>query len=222
VLPGAPDGALEIEAAGEALRLLPQCALFWPRMHMLLVADAHLGKAAAFRKGGIPVPSGTTSVNLEAIDRLVRDCGAKQLVFLGDLVHSATARRAMSAAFTEWRSRNAAIDIVLVRGNHDRRAGAIPADWRVTTVEEPHAIGPFAFCHAPAEIPGLYGIAGHTHPCVNLHGRGRERLRLPCFWFRRSYAVLPAFGAFTGMADVEPDETDRVYVVADDRVVAAN
>jgi DNA ligase-associated metallophosphoesterase len=214
------EGVLEIEVAGETLRLLPQCAVFWPRMYMLLIADAHFGKAAAFRNGGIPVPSGTTGENLEAIDRLVRDCGAEQVVFLGDLVHSAAARRAMSAAFTEWRERNAALEIVLVRGNHDRRAGGIPAEWRVDSVEEPHAVGPFGLCHAPVEIRGLYGIAGHTHPCVNLRGRGREHLRLPCFWFRRSYAVLPAFGAFTGMADVEPDETDRVYVAADDRVLA--
>jgi DNA ligase-associated metallophosphoesterase len=211
---------LEIEVAGEALWLLPQCAAFWPRMHTLLIADAHLGKAAAFRNGGIPVPSGTTGENLEAFDRLARDCGAKQLVFLGDLVHSAAARRATSAAFTEWRERNAVLDVVLVRGNHDRRAGAVPAEWCVTTVEEPHATGPFALCHAPADVPGLYGLAGHTHPCVNLQGRGREHLRLPCFWFRPTHAVLPAFGAFTGMADVEPDEADRVYVVAGDRVLA--
>jgi DNA ligase-associated metallophosphoesterase len=213
---------MQIEAAGEVLWLLPQCAVFWPRMHALLIADAHLGKAAAFRNGGIPVPSGTTGDNLTSFDRLVGDCGAKQLVFLGDLVHSAAAGRATSAAFTEWRVRNAALDIVLVRGNHDRRAGAVPAEWRVTTVEEPYAAGPFALCHAPAEIQGSYAIAGHTHPCVNLHGRGREHLRLPCFWFRRTYAVLPAFGAFTGMADVEPDESDRVFVVADDRVLAVN
>lgn len=221
-MPSASEGALEIEAAGETLRLLPQCAVFWPRLRMLLMADAHLGKAAAFRNGGIPVPSGTTDENLQAIDRLVKDCGAKQVVFLGDLVHSAAARRAMSAAFAEWRERNAALDIVLVRGNHDRRAGGIPAEWRVDSVEEPYVVGPFALCHAPAEVAGSYGIAGHTHPCVNLRGRGREHLRLPCFWFRRGYAVLPAFGAFTGMADVEPDDTDRVYVVADDRVLAVN
>ena len=57
-------GALQIEAAGQALWLLPQCAVFWPQMHTLLVADAHLGKAAAFRSGGIPVPRGTTNENL--------------------------------------------------------------------------------------------------------------------------------------------------------------
>ena len=215
-----PDGALEIDAAGEALWLLPQCAVFWPRMEALLIADAHLGKAAAFRSGGIPVPSGTTSDNLETVSALVRGCRARRLIFLGDLVHSAAAKRAVAGALTDWRERNADLDVLLVRGNHDRRSGNAPAEWRTTTVEEPYAMEPFALCHASAEVPGLYAIAGHTHPCVNLHGRGREHLRLPCFWFRKACAVLPAFGAFTGMADVEPGEGDRVYIAAGDRVVA--
>jgi hypothetical protein len=40
-----PEGALQVEAAGQALWLLPQCAVFWPGMQTVLVADAHLGKA---------------------------------------------------------------------------------------------------------------------------------------------------------------------------------
>jgi len=214
-----PEGALEIEAAGEALWLLPQCVVFWPRMETLLVADAHLGKAAAFRSGGIPVPSGTTGENLEALTALVRRCRAQRVAFLGDLVHSAAAKRAVATAFTEWRERNPDFDVLLVRGNHDRRSGSAPAEWRVTTVEEPYALAPFALCHAPLDVSGYYALGGHTHPCVNLHGRGREHLRLPCFWFRATYAVLPAFGAFTGMADVEPDESDRAYVAAGNQVV---
>jgi DNA ligase-associated metallophosphoesterase len=217
-----PDGAFEIEAAGESLWLLPQCAIYWPRMEALLIADAHLGKAAAFRNGGIPVPSGTTNDNLDRLTALVHDCGAGQVIFLGDLVHSAAARRAATGAFAEWRECNARLEVMLVRGNHDRRSGAVPGEWRMTVVEEPHTVGPLALCHAPMAVPGSYAMSGHTHPCVQLHGRGREHLRLPCFWFTTSYAVLPAFGAFTGMAEVEPAENDRVYVAAGKRVVSLN
>jgi metallophosphoesterase superfamily enzyme len=98
----------------------------------------------------------------------------------------------------------------------------MPREWRVALVEEPYSVGALALCHAPREVPSAYALAGHTHPCVNLHGRGREHLRLPCFWFRQSYAVLPAFGVFTGMADVEPSESDRVYIAAGKRVIAAS
>ena len=42
--------------AGEAVELLPERALHWIRERTLFVADVHLGKAAAFRAGGVPVP----------------------------------------------------------------------------------------------------------------------------------------------------------------------
>jgi hypothetical protein len=37
---------------------------------------------------------------------------------------------------------------------------------------------------------------------------------------RDACTVLPAFGDFTGLLDVEPGAGDRVYVVAGDRVLA--
>ncbi len=66
---------------------------------------------------------------------------------------------------------------------------------------------------------GLPRIAGHVHPCYHLHGR-TDRLRLPCFHFADDVALLPAFGAFTGMHAVRPGPGDRVWVVAGDRIVA--
>jgi hypothetical protein len=35
------------------------------------------------------------------------------------------------------------------------------------------------------------------------------------------YAIMPAFGSFTGMADVEPSADDRLYVAAGSQVIAA-
>jgi metallophosphoesterase superfamily enzyme len=60
-----------------------------------------------------------------------------------------------------------------------------------------------------------------VHPSLRLAGRGRELVRLPCFFFGKDYAILPAFGPFTGMADVEPVQGDRVYVIAGTHVVPA-
>ena len=68
----------------------------------------------------------------------------------------------------------------------------------------------------PAE---KYNLAGHIHPCVRLRGAGRQRLRLPCFYFGDRQGILPAFGTFTGLGDVEVQNGDRVFVIADDRVV---
>ncbi len=48
---------------------------------------------------------------------------------------------------------------------------------------------------------------------------GRQRLKLPGFWFGPRVGVLPAFGEFTGGAVVTPRPGDRVFVVAGDQVV---
>jgi uncharacterized protein len=52
-----------------------------------------------------------------------------------------------------------------------------------------------------------------------LRGTGRQRQRLPCFWLRERTGVLPAFGEFTGAAEIRPGGDDRVFVVAEDEVV---
>jgi hypothetical protein len=57
---------------------------------------------------------------------------------------------------------------------------------------------------------------------VTLTGAGRQRLRLPCFFLGERVGVLPAFGGFTGTAVLKPTARDRVYVVADDEVLAVN
>jgi DNA ligase-associated metallophosphoesterase len=214
-------GALQVAAGAERLLLLPQLAAFWPRMQTLLVADAHLGKAAAFRKAGIAVPSGTTEANLQALTALIDAVHARRVVFLGDLIHSTAARKAAGAAFIRWREQHADVDLVLVRGNHDRNAGDPPCGWGVMCVDEPYVVDSLALTHFPQAVPGCYALAGHLHPAANLIGRGRESMRLPCFYFTREYAILPAFGAFTGTADVAPTRNDRVYVVADGEVLEA-
>jgi DNA ligase-associated metallophosphoesterase len=202
------------------LWLLPERAAFWPRLGTLLVADAHLGKAAAFRRAGIPVPSGTTEENLQRLTTLVRTLEAARIVFLGDMLHSRVARETSAEAFVLWREEHDAVEMVLVRGNHDRRAGDPPPDWRVQCFDDPWTLASVALCHMPRPVPDYYAIGGHTHPAATLVGRGREHVRLPCFLFTPEYAILPAFGPFTGMANVEPAADDRLYVVAGDRVVA--
>lgn len=217
----APDiaGAVEVMAGTESFWLLPQLAAYWPRTKTLLIADAHLGKAAAFRNAGVPVPAGTTDFNLQGFSGLIRAVRPARIVFLGDLIHNTAARNAAGAAFIRWREQHGQVEMVLVRGNHDRHAGDPPCEWGVTCVDEPYVIDGIALAHFPQAIAGCYAIAGHMHPAAHLVGRGRESLRLPCFYFSPEYAILPAFGAFTGMADVAPTPEDRVYVVADAEVL---
>jgi DNA ligase-associated metallophosphoesterase len=206
---------LTIEIAGEELSLMADRSLYWPKAKTLLVADAHVGKAATFRAGGIFVPRGTTSGTLARLDDALNRTGATRLIFLGDLLHAREGRSPETlAVVAEWRAAHASLDVILVRGNHDRSAGDPPTSLGFCCVDAPMLDGPFAFVHHPTAIEGRYVLAGHVHPAVRLSGRGRQYARLPCFWVRATAAVLPAFGDFTGTGIIEPADEDRVFAVA--------
>jgi DNA ligase-associated metallophosphoesterase len=214
------EAAARATVAGEELLLLAERAAYWPARSTLLVADPHLGKAAAFRFAGLFVPPGTTAAALSRLSRLLVATAAERIVFLGDFLHAAEGRSGqMFGAVAAWRLSHAAIGMTLVRGNHDRRAGDPPSElgFEVVDVLED---GPFTLTHHPSIVDGRYVLAGHIHPCVRVRGPGRERERLPCFWFGRETGVLPAFGEFTGCAEVTPGEGDRVWVVAGAEVIA--
>ena len=125
-------GAAVVTLAGETVELLAERALFWPRARTLFVADVHLGKAAAFRAGGVAIPRGATANDLARLDALIERTAASRLVVLGDFLHAAAGRvPALHAAFTRWRAAHAALSITLVRGNHDVRAGDPPPAWDI-------------------------------------------------------------------------------------------
>jgi DNA ligase-associated metallophosphoesterase len=213
---------VDCSIAGEKLQLLAERAAYWPARKSLLVADFHLGKAATFRSAGIPLPSGTTSENVQRLGRAIDRTGATSVVFLGDFLHARQGRAESTfRRFAQWRESRAGVELTIVRGNHDKKAGDPPEAWRVRCIEAGERMGPFVMNHEPgAARGGAYALAGHIHPAVRLSGCGDESLRLPCFWFGARYGVLPAFGAFTGTAEVRPRRGDQVFVIAEDEVIA--
>ena len=214
-------GVLAAERGGHVLWLLPQRALWWPQRRWLMVADVHLGKAHAFRRQGVPVPEGTTAGTLERLDALLAAWPAERLVVLGDFLHSAHAQTpTVLDAVHAWRARHAGLDVTLVRGNHDDRAGDPPPSLAIELVDEPWVQDGLALCHHPAPRPPHYALAGHLHPCVTVGGRGRDHLRRPCFHLGPQVGVLPAFGEFTGMYPVRAATGDLLGVVGEDRVLA--
>jgi DNA ligase-associated metallophosphoesterase len=212
----------QIEICGEHLVLLPERVIFWPAQSALVVSDLHIGKAAAFRAAGVPVPEQTTAATLNRLTHAVQRTGAKTILCLGDLLHAPSGRTpAALDTVAAWRDRHRQLGFVLVRGNHDTRSGDPPDAWDIHCVDEPWSFGPFAWRHRPAATPGKYTFAGHIHPAVSLNGPGRQQLTLPCFHFGAQIALLPAFGEFTGTALVRPAAGDRVFVVAGKQVVQA-
>jgi DNA ligase-associated metallophosphoesterase len=214
---------MKIEVAGEALELLAERAVYWPKRKTLLVADAHFGKAAAFRAHAVYVPEATTGAALARLDAMLDATKATHIVFLGDLLHAREGVKPdVIAAIAKWRENRKRVAMLLVRGNHDQRAGDPPAELGIECHDAPLIESPFAFVHLPSEVPGHYAIAGHIHPAAVLRGPAHQRECLPCFWFGERCAVLPAFGEFTGLAEVEPAPTDRVFVVTDAGVAPAS
>ena len=64
-------GCIERTLCGERVQLYAERGLYWPRERALFVADVHLGKSAAFRAGGVPVPRGTPSDALLRLAKLI-------------------------------------------------------------------------------------------------------------------------------------------------------
>jgi DNA ligase-associated metallophosphoesterase len=213
--PRAP-AAWSTTLAGERVELHAERALYWPAGGTLFVADVHLGKAAAFRAGGIALPRGGTQADLARLTALLARTQARRLVVLGDFLHAAAGRvAALDAAFVAWRAAHASVALMLVRGNHDDRAGDPPAAWGVDVVAAPHPLAPFLACHEPAAPPTGYALCGHVHPGVSLQGRSAgDHARLPCFVLGRRRAILPAFGGFTGLALVAPARGERIVAIA--------
>jgi DNA ligase-associated metallophosphoesterase len=194
----------------------------WARERTLFLADTHFGKTATFRDAGIPIPAGTTRADLDRLTDAIERTAARRVVVLGDLLHH---KRGMDErtidAFARWRADHRAIHIMLIRGNHDRFAGDPPGSWEIECMTGPVALGPFRLVHEPDNAPptDAHTLAGHIHPCVRLHGRGRRSMRAPCFYFSENLALLPAFGSFTGTHPVSPRAGDRVFAVGDGRVL---
>lgn len=208
-----------IEVAGQPLMLLPEKVVFLPESETLLVADAHIGKAVSFRRLGVPVPSGTTDETLGVLTDLVRRLQVRRVIFLGDFLHS---KRSLApgtlARLQRWRELHSALELTLVRGNHDAHAGDPPAALDIQPFDEPLMHHGLALCHHPRPIEGAFVLGGHLHPCISVGGRGHDWHRLPCFWFSPQVGVLPAFGAFTGMHAVRASRGERIFAAADDRV----
>lgn len=213
----------EIEVVGETLTLLRDRAVNWPAARTLIVADIHFGKAAAFRKHGLPVPEGDTQADLERLAMLVQQHEAERLIIAGDLLHAASSKsQEVRRAVEAWRHRHSQLSVVLVSGNHDKSAGAIPDEWHIIVYDASFEEPPFGFVHDPADIPtdtGLFYFCGHLHPAISLSEGRMRTLKAPCFWQTPRSIVLPGFGKFTGSKAICPAAGDHIYAITRDSVV---
>jgi uncharacterized protein len=83
-------------------------------------------------------------------------------------------------------------------------------------------IGNFVLTHEPLAMvnEGDYNLSGHLHPGVQLRGTGKQSITLPCFYFGKQMGLLPAFGSFTGLARINPKKEERIFVIAENKIIA--
>ncbi|GAB5527993.1 MAG: ligase-associated DNA damage response endonuclease PdeM [Roseivirga sp.] len=206
---------LEYQFLDQTLLLLPEKAIYWKDQGMLILADVHLGKAGHFRKSGIPISDLVHSKDIYTIEKLINEFQPKEVVFLGDLFHSD--HNQGWEIFRRWVRSKAPLQFRLILGNHDVLEA--PA-YRIKNLEVTEVLecAPFSLTHIPEETDH-YNLAGHIHPAVKMRGKGRQSLRLPCFYFGPENGILPAFGNFTGTARINIKKEDNLFVIADHKVV---
>jgi uncharacterized protein len=210
---------MDVELGSVRLTLLPQHAIWRPETSTVYVADLHWGKEADWRAQGLPVGNGPLGDDLQRLSAVLQQTGAQRLVVLGDLLH-ARASHAVSVIqqVQTWREGWPELEWLLVRGNHDRRAGDPPAEWGLRCVDEPHSDDGVLLRHyPPAEAVDEPTLSGHWHPTVRLRVAG-ERLTVPCFCQRALSLVLPAFSSLARGQRFPVEMGDRIFPVTAERV----
>lgn len=197
--------------------ITPERCIFWEEENTLIVADLHLGKTGHFRKSGIAVPQSIYKADLQRLMTMLYLFKAERLIVVGDFTHS-TANKELEL-FLKWRKDFSALQIDLVKGNHDILEDAWYKEANVLLHEWELLINGYLFKHEDKRYkrPGIenvnYTFSGHLHPGFKLKGQGKQSLKFPCYFFGKDHCILPAFSRFTGTFLVEPKKGDVVYAI---------
>ncbi|HTR30084.1 MAG TPA: ligase-associated DNA damage response endonuclease PdeM [Puia sp.] len=201
---------------GQQLWLSPHRCLYWEEERALILSDLHFGKTGHFRKAGIGVPQSVYREDLLRLLSLIQYFQPRELLIVGDLFHSRENKEL--DLFLRWRDDFPDLLFRLVLGNHD----ILRAGWYekagIAVCEEVLRIGDFAFVHDIEDIADEdgqqpYYFSGHVHPGIRVNGIGKQSLQFPCFYFGGAYAILPAFGRFTGTVSIDPGKESNVFAI---------
>lgn len=209
---------MTINCKGEELTLSTDRAIYWASKKMLVISDLHVGKGAHFRQAGIQVPATVGETDLDKLDQLITKFEPAVILVTGDLFHHQM--NSEVATFKVWRTRYPAIKLVLIKGNHDLLKKEDYNGLDIEIHEKELLYFPFRFIHdQPKEFDEYYNIAGHIHPGITIYGKARQSIKLPCFYFGKTCAILPAFSVFTGLSKIKAEEGDQFYAITPEKIV---
>jgi uncharacterized protein len=207
---------LKVSIAEEEFTLCFEKCMLRHSDHALLIADLHIGKSNHFRKAGIAVPNKIAFDEIDKLNAVIQKYQPNKIVFLGDLFHSAYNQSV--DLLHQLIDNECNRSFILVEGNHDIMHSEVYQKLGIEVLDNIIEKG-IIYTHEPIQQSSLYNVFGHIHPGVMLTSKGRQSLRLPCFFIGPDYMILPAFGVFTGLAMMKATQDTEVYVIADQSVI---
>ena len=186
--------------AGTELMALPCGAVFWPEQGVLLVADLHLEKGAAFARRGWLLPPHDSLETLGRLISAVQRTGARMVAALGDSFHDVAGADAMPEAARALMGRLTAMaEILWVAGNHDGASAGVLGGRVVDEID----LGGVRLRHEAERGCAGAEISGHYHPKVRVPLRTGRQVSRPCLALAGERLVLPAYGAYAGGLSVD-------------------
>lgn len=199
--------------ADEELILTPCRSVYYPKESAVIIADLHLGKTTHFRKHGIGIPKNIADSDLETLTEILEHFSAEKLIIAGDFFHAD--ENSELDLFHRFRTEFENVDIILVKGNHDRLRTKIYSDFSIRLIKGNMVFENFGIAHDYDPNSKKPQISGHLHPGVFIKGRGRQYLKFPAFVYNSSNLILPAFSRFTGLYTRFPKDKFQYIAVLD-------
>jgi DNA ligase-associated metallophosphoesterase len=208
----------------QTLWLSTDRCIYWEEQNALILSDLHFGKTGHFRKSGIGVPQNIFKQDLYKLFSVIQFFKPNQLLIVGDLFHS-HANKEMDF-FLKWRNDIPNMKIELIKGNHDILSKKFYERAAITTTDDLLLVNNFCFthdinlrCNNEKNKEKKYTFSGHVHPGVKLNGIGKQSIYLPCFYFGKDHAVLPAFSQFTGLSRMENSGNDSIFAITGNEII---
>jgi DNA ligase-associated metallophosphoesterase len=201
----------------EELCITNQRVLFWESQKSLILSDLHIGKSAHFQKSGIPIPSNILKTDLERLKKLILHFSVENLIIVGDLFHAEYNKDLDE--FKIWLSQFKNLRIQLIKGNHDILSNSIYSNFNIEVFNTEINVNSLKFVHDNVKQNiDYFTISGHTHPGVFIKGKGRQRIKLPCFQVTENQLILPAFSLFTGLNTKQAPKNCKSYAFTEDGI----
>ena len=196
-------------------------AVWLERESILAVADLHIGYAWAHRQQGNLLPVSAPEATTQRLLALIENYAPRDLVLLGDIVHSTARLPALEDELCTLFERLAEKTAPrLITGNHDAQLLGLLGKCGIDAcVQRELRAGPHLLLHGEgrdatvaekqlADAAQRRGrvIIGHEHPAIRLSDGVATSAKCPCFVFSAQLLVLPAFSPWSAGTNVRSHE----------------